>query len=775
VIFQRLHWTLSAVLLLAGTSFAQTTVPFISSLNPSSVTAGSGGFYLTVIGGNFQSGAFVSWNNSPLQTNFQSSGQLLAFVTQNLTTTPGSAFISVTNPGGIQSSSASFSIAAPPINILSTNLPSGMVGTAYAASLLATGGNPPYTWTATAGLPPGLTLNPNGNITGTPTASGSYTVSVRVTDSQSGAATRSFSLTITGLTITTASPLSPGTASLPYSLTLSATGGTPPYTWAASPGIPPGLTINPSTGVIAGTPSTAGSFSFTVQVTDSKGQAATQNYTLTINPAPLTITTVPPLFNGIVGTAYLQTFSASGGTPPYAWSITSGNAGNLTLDPNSGALQGTPQTAGTFTFTVQVTDKAGARVSSSFSVTITRPSLTIVTGASLPSGTVGAAYSQSFSVVGGTPPYTWSLSSGSVPGLTFAANQATLAGSPTAPGTFAFVLQAQDSGGLTVTRSFSVTINPATLTITTGTQLPDGTLGAPYSFQMSASGGVPPYTWSANGLPAGLTIDPNSGTISGTMGAAAPPPFAVTVSDSTKVATATNQFRINVNLPTVPSVNPSGLPATAGPAQQYGLQISIVSPYPVTILGTAILTFSPDVGGGDGTIQFSTGGTTASFTIPAGSTTATSAAPLAIQTGTVAGTINISLRLQAGGQDVTPTPAPATSAHVDQAAPVIQSVQVSRTASSLSIQITGYSTAREVTQAVFNFNAAQGQTLQTSQVTIPVDTLFSAWYQNSANNAYGSQFILTQPFSIQGDPSAVLPKTATLTNREGTTTYNIGQ
>jgi len=317
------------------------------------------------------------------------------------------------------------------------------------------------------------------------------------------------------------------------------------------------------------------------------------------------------------------------------------------------------------------------------------------------------------------------------------------------------------------------------LTITTGTQLPDGTLGAPYSYQMSASGGIPPYTWAANGLPGGLTIDPNSGTISGTPSMAGKVSPAVTVSDSTKVATETNQFHINVNLPTVPSISISGLPATAGPAQQYGLQIGFCegcSPYPVPILGTAILTFSPDVGGGDGTIQFSTGGTTASFTIPAGSTTATFAAPFALQTGTVAGTINVSLSgLLAGGLDVTPTPAPAISAHVVQAAPVIQSVQVSRTANSLSIQITGYSTAREVTQAVFTFSAGQGQTLQTSQITIPVDTLFSAWYQNSANNAYGSQFILTQPFSIQGDPSAVLPQTVTLTNREGTVTYTIGQ
>src|ERR1051326_5442015 len=165
------------------------------------------------------------------------------------------------------------------------------------------------------------------------------------------------------------------------------------------------------------------------------------------------------------------------------------------------------------------------------------------------------------------------------------------------------------------------------------------------------------YTWSATGLPDNLTIDANSGAITGTPGAAGTLSFAVRVIDSARTP-VTGQFRININLPTLPSISLSGIPATADPATQFGLQINLASAFPAALSGQAILSFSPDVGGGDSTVQFAAGGTTASFSIPAGNTSATSTAPLAIQTGTVAGRITISLRLQAGGQDVTTVPAP---------------------------------------------------------------------------------------------------------------------
>jgi hypothetical protein len=335
-------------------------------------------------------------------------------------------------------------------------------------------------------------------------------------------------------------------------------------------------------------------------------------------------------------------------------------------------------------------------------------------------------------------------------------------------------IQAADSANLTTTRSLSLTVNPQSLSITTSRQLPDARLNQPYTLSIAASGGQPPYQWSMNGQPTGLTINSTTGQITGTPTAAGNFGIAITVRDGA-LANFSDRFTLAVNLPSGPGATVSGLPATAAPAQQYTLQIQTDSAYPAPISGQVILSFSPDTGPADRTIQFSTGGTTATFDIPVGSTTAS--APLAIQTGTVSGTINITLRLQAGGIDITPSPAPTITAQVVRAAPVVKSVQVNRSGSTINIVVTGYSTAREVTQAVFSFNAASGQTLAPSASSITVDTnsLFGNWFVDPANSQFGSVFIFTQPFTVQGDATKVIPASVTLTNRTGSVTSNISQ
>jgi len=576
-----------------------------------------------------------------------------------------------------------------------------------------------------------------------------------------------------GLTITTTS-LPAATVTQAYSQTVNAAGGTAPYTFTGS-NLPTGLTIN-SAGNISGTPTTAGSFSFTVTVTDKNQQTASASLTLLINPAPLTITTLST-FAGTVGQAYSQTFSASGGTPPYTlWKIISGSAAPLTLNGATGVLSGTPANAGVLNFTIQVTDSAGATAQQAFSITISVPPLTLTVVSSLPSGTVGVAYSQKLPLAasGGTPPYTWSLTSAPVAGLTFDPNAVTLSGTPTTPGSFTLSVKVTDSAGASATKSLSLTIAPATLTITTPSQLPNGALNASYSQTFAATGGIPPYSWTATGLPGGLSLNSSTGVLSGTLTAAGTFSVVVTVTDSA-LATAKNLFTIVVSYPAAPAITFSGIPSTANPAQQYPLTVALGSTYPVDIAGQAILAFSPNTGPTDGTIQFASGGTTASFTIPAGSTTpASSGTPLALQTGTVSGTLTISLRLQAGGVDITPTPAPSITTQIARAAPVITKLQTSLSGNSLSVQVTGYSTARQVTQAVFTFSAASGQTLQSSasSITIDVSSLFGNWFVDPANTQFGSQFIFTQPFTIQGTASAVIPVSVTLTNGTGSVTKN---
>jgi hypothetical protein len=168
----------------------------------------------------------------------------------------------------------------------------------------------------------------------------------------------------------------------------------------------------------------------------------------------------------------------------------------------------------------------------------------------------------------------------------------------------------------------------------------------------------------------------------------------------------------------------------------------------------------------DPAIQFSAGGRTLNFTIPAGQTSAFSTAPL-VQTGTVAGAIKLTVRLTAAGQDITPTPTPAITVQVARSAPVVRTVQVVRTGGGFEIKVTGYSTPRQMTQAVFSFTAAAQGGLQTTSLTVPLGTAFTAWYAGTPSAQFGSQFLYTQPFTVQGEIGAIASGTVTLSNAVG--------
>jgi len=192
-----------------------------------------------------------------------------------------------------------------------------------------------------------------------PTATGTHNQTVTFTGA--GGANRPVSGTgvppSTAPTITTPSPLPSGTVGTAYTQTLVASGGTAPYTWSiASGSLPSGLSLS-SGGVLSGTPGAATTASFTVQVTGNDGLSSTKVFELTINPAPTppAITTASPLPSGTVGTAYNQSLTASDGTAPYMWSISSGSLPSGLSLSSSGVISGTPSEATTANFRVQVT------------------------------------------------------------------------------------------------------------------------------------------------------------------------------------------------------------------------------------------------------------------------------------------------------------------------------------------------------------------------------------------------------------------------------------
>ncbi len=645
-------------------------------------------------------------------------------------------------------------------------LPNGTVDVAYSAvTLAASGGTQPYIWSITLGsLPAGLSLDANtGTITGTPKATGASNFTVQAIDAKGVGATKQFSITISGgLTITTAPGLPNGIIGLAYSATLSAAGGTPPYTWSVSIGsLPTGLTLNSSTGAITGPPSSAGSFKFTVQVTDSASVTATKQFTLNVAQT-LAISTASTLPSGAVGTPYSVVLSALGGTPPYTFTIISGAPpSGLSLNPG-GLISGTPVSTGTSNFTVQVRDSNSVTASQPFNLTVVS-GLAITTAPQLPQGAVNSQYSQTIAATGGTAPYTWNLAQGALPpGLSFSV-AGVIAGKPSSTGTFTFAIQVADQVGATSTKQFTLTI-VAGLTITS-LVLPQGTLDQAYGpFTLAQVGGTPPYTWSvsAGSIATGLSLSAN-GIITGKPTKAGVFNFTLQVKDSIGAA-ATKAFTISVVPPTVPQVNVAGVPPTSPAGQQISFSLSLTSPYPLDITGEIALSFQPDavVPALDPALQFSSGGTTAGFTIPANSI---AAVPIALQTGTVSGTITLTFTLSAGGVNL---PGFQSTITIPRSSPVIQSVKLVRTSAGLEVHVVGFSPSRDLTEADLTFTAAPGATLQTTTVTENLASVATTWYKSAGSTQYGSQLMLVLPFTAsQGSVDAVGSVAVVLKNAKG--------
>ncbi len=482
-------------------------------------------------------------------------------------------------------------------------------GVPYSTTLTGVGGIPPYTWAALAGLPPGLTLGPDGVVSGIPTENGTFFPDLLLTDTlglMGGLPAGTFFFVEEPLMITDASPLAGGTTGTPYFHQFSTIG--PPFgppidtsTWnvtgsvdsTPSPpplliggGIPPGLVFNGFGGAISGTPTT-GTFTFEVSVERLRlGGLTTKSFELTIVD-PLSITSPSPLPTGVTDASYSTMLTATGGAPPLAWSTSGGLPPGLTLGTD-GTISGAPTMTGTFMFDATVTDGISQMDMASFEITVV-DTLSITSASPLPTGTTGDAYSTALSAAGGSLPLTWSTTAGLPPGLTLGAD-GTISGAPTMTGTFMFDATVADGISQMDTVSFQITVVDQLL-ITDTSPLPAGETGTFYLHAFSSSGGTPPVQWSlaAGSLPPGLRLFGGSGTIRDFPTTAGTFNFDVRVSDgSSPIAQSdTMSFELTIFDP---------------------LSITSASPLPTGITGDAYSTALTAAGGSPPFTWSTTGG-----------------------------------------------------------------------------------------------------------------------------------------------------------------------
>ena len=469
--------------------------------------------------------------------------------------------------------------------------------------------SPPFTLAASvpSGLPVTFSL-----ISGPTTLNGSTltltgspgTVIVRA--SQGGNATyaaappvdRSFmvSTTTSLVPVVTSSTTVTGDAGQAFSHTFAASNG--PNTFSLHSGsLPPGLTLNPATGVLAGTVATPGAYSFIVKATNASS-SATFTQTLTFNStstqfAPAALAAGMQIsFDGVVEDSLEGEYGESktvrvtsatsfqGGT--YTYSKTGANTATLSYELNdsgeveNGTIQvvftsatgGTYNSSGSYQGSWDGEEYFGDFTGEGTFDFVGPVTPSIVTPGLLPASTAGTSYSQALSASDGTPPYKWSLASGKLPVGLKVNSAGSITGTAKTGGLFSFLLRVTDKNKRVTTKAFSLVVNAPPL-IATRTPLAAGTAGTAYGLNLVATNGLEPYTWSiaAGTLPPGLSLS-GTGTISGTPIEQSAASFTVQVAGSNGLS-ASQTMALTTNAPpliSTPDTLPNG--STGSPYSQ---------------------------------------------------------------------------------------------------------------------------------------------------------------------------------------------------------------
>ncbi|MFN7935550.1 MAG: IPT/TIG domain-containing protein [Bryobacteraceae bacterium] len=470
--------------------------------------------------------------------------------------------------------------------------PSGTPGADYEFQIPYTGGVQPviFSIVGNTNLPAGLTLTSGGKVRGTGpfinAGPPNFGIQIGSVDAAGNSAigTYVFSFPHTTVpTITTSDPLPVGAVGVSYSKQLNIDDDQPiaPGNWFLASGtLPPGLNID-SAGLLAGIPTTAGNFSFTIG-RNVVGNNVTKLFNLRVVAAPFTWSGTSPIsVNNFQLTTLLSTSSGiANGTPVGPIELVSGAwPRGFGVTPSGLAVAGTPSVAGSSTFTVEVKSSDGQIATRTVTVDVVPPPGLTFLSPSAPAGVVGVRYyfhdagcNPTCASNGGGDPYFFTLNSGSAlpPGLTLATD-GTISGIPTTPGVYTVSLMntdGRDNGAFSFW-TITITDSSGTQSLTTPSPLPSGTTGVPYSTTITAANGTSPVTFSVvNGaLPFGLTLSP-AGLLSGTPFVNGLSTFDVAVTDSNPEAgggpiTTIRQYQLTIAgtsfAPQIISINPTSV------------------------------------------------------------------------------------------------------------------------------------------------------------------------------------------------------------------------
>ena len=353
--------------------------------------------------------------------------------------------------------------------------------------------------------------------------------------------------------ITTAATLPVGTVNMSYSVSLAAT-GTAPITWSlvAPSTLPAGLSLS-SGGVISGTPTVSGSFTFTIRASNDSG--ANQNdrvFNLTIQALQITTASL----HGSLNANFNQTLVAVGRTP-VDWTITGGTLPvGLSLNGATGLISGIPANHGSFTITVRATSRADTALQASRNITITIDSGMFITTHTLPGATLNSFYDQTINA-SGAHAYIWTIVSGSLPqGLYLDRYAGIISGTPTRNGTFNFTVRAANAEDTTMfaQRALSIVVSgtgvgTGTAVSITTTSLPAGHTNNAYRQTLAATG-ASSFTWSiaSGSLPPGLSLASTTGVISGTPTTTGTFTFTLRATNAANTAlSGTRQFTVVIH------------------------------------------------------------------------------------------------------------------------------------------------------------------------------------------------------------------------------------